>query len=238
MSAQAKAYGVEIIDGRVTACTQGSDGFRLQTTAGTFAARAVVLATGVDVTPPEMDGLETAIARGFIRYCPVCDGYEAIGSRIGVLGGRSGSIEEAHFLLTFSEDVTYLPMPDAPPLDGVQLRRAREAGIRIARGSCAGLALREDAIEVRLSSGDTLIFDTIYPCLGSQPRSSLAQTLGARISKDGELITDARLATNVAGLYAVGDVLHGLDQVASACGQAAIAAAAIHNALRERDRSR
>jgi thioredoxin reductase (NADPH) len=156
--------------------------------------------------------------------------------RGGVLGGRSGSIEEAHFLLTFSEDVTYLPMPDAPPLDGVQLRRAREAGIRIARGSCAGLALREDAIEVRLSSGDTLIFDTIYPCRITTTKQPCPNARCTHL-EDGELI-DARLATNVAGLYAVGDVLHGLDQVASACAQAAIAAAAIHNALRERDRSR
>ena len=41
--------------------------------------------------------------------------------------------------------------------------------------------------------------------------------------------------TNVEGLYAAGDVVQGLDQISVACGQAAIAATAIHNRLRDRD---
>ena len=41
--------------------------------------------------------------------------------------------------------------------------------------------------------------------------------------------------TDVSGLYAAGDVVQGLDQISVACGQAAIAATAIHNRLRKLD---
>ena len=46
---------------------------------------------------------------------------------------------------------------------------------------------------------------------------------------------DAHQATSVAGLYAAGDVVRGLNQIAVAGAEAAVAATAIHNALREAD---
>ena len=49
------------------------------------------------------------------------------------------------------------------------------------------------------------------------------------------MLTDAHQQTSVAGLYAVGDVVEGLDQISVATGQAAVAATAIHNLLRDRD---
>ena len=47
----------------------------------------------------------------------------------------------------------------------------------------------------------------------------------------GELVVDDAQATTVPGLYAVGDVVRGLNQISVAAGQAAIAATRIHNSL-------
>ncbi|UPT63897.1 MAG: FAD-dependent oxidoreductase [Hyphomonadaceae bacterium JAD_PAG50586_4] len=77
----------------------------------------------------------------------------------------------------------------------------------------------------------------LYPCLGCDPLSELAVKAGVRSSPEGGIFVDAHQRTNVAGLYAADDVLKGLDQIASACGQAAIAAVAIHNQLREAGRT-
>ena len=55
----------------------------------TIDARTVLLATGrkADRTA-ELAKLDDGLAAGLIRYCPICDGYEAQGKDIAVLGGR------------------------------------------------------------------------------------------------------------------------------------------------------
>ena len=75
----------------------------------------------------------------------------------------------------------------------------------------------------------------LYAALGGTPRSALARDLGAEVDAIGALVVDAHCRTSVPGVYAAGDVVHGLDQLAVSVGQAAIAATAIHNDLRARD---
>lgn len=232
MRDHASRYGAVLVPGRVTQCEKDAGEFVVRSSGGDFRSRAIVMATGVDVTAPSMPDLEEAIAQGLIRYCPICDGFEAIGARIGVLGARPGAVEEAIFLRTYSEDVTYVVMQDGAELTAEQVDRAATASVSLELDPCVGLEKHEAGIALWLASGKRSVFDVIYPCLGSRPRSELAKHLGAQLSDQSELLTDAHYATSVPGLYAVGDVLRGLDQVASACGQAAVAATAIHNALR------
>jgi thioredoxin reductase (NADPH) len=67
--------------------------------------------------------------------------------------------------------------------------------------------------------------------LGEKARSSLAARLGARTAQCDELVVDDHYATSVPGLYAIGDVVVGLNQIAVATGGAARAAVRIHNQL-------
>ena len=85
---------------------------------------------------------------------------------------------------------------------------------------------------VRLGDGRELRFDTIYPTFGCHMRSDLAIALGARTTEAGDIYVDAHQQTSVSGLYAAGDVVAALNQLSVAVGHAAIAATAIHNALR------
>lgn len=54
---------------------------------------------------------------------------------------------------------------------------------------------------------------------------------GAGLSRGGGIVVDAHQQTTVGGLFAAGDMVEGLDQIAVAAGQAAKAATAIHNLL-------
>lgn len=67
--------------------------------------------------------------------------------------------------------------------------------------------------------------------LGSEVCSDLAQMLGARCNEIGCIFVDEHQRTSVDGLYAAGDVVTDLDQIAVATGHAAIAATDIHNSL-------
>jgi thioredoxin reductase (NADPH) len=73
---------------------------------------------------------------------------------------------------------------------------------------------------------------TLYSAFGMTVQSSLAIALDAQADAGGYLVVDGRQQTSVPGLYAVGDVASGLNQISVATGGAVIAAAAIHQALR------
>ena len=82
-----------------------------------------------------------------------------------------------------------------------------------------------------LQGGASTHLDVLYPALGSAVRSELATALGADCSETGTLKVDDKQQTTVDGVYAAGDVVSDLHQLAVATGHAAIAATAIHNRL-------
>jgi thioredoxin reductase (NADPH) len=85
-----------------------------------------------------------------------------------------------------------------------------------------------DKLDVRLNGGSRS-FDTMYAALGSVIRSDLAVGLDARMTKEGCLVVDAHQRTSVAGLYAAGDVVVGVDQIGHAIGQAIVVATTLRN---------
>jgi thioredoxin reductase (NADPH) len=79
-----------------------------------------------------------------------------------------------------------------------------------------------------------MVFDSVYPALGSHIRSELAVTAGAKANSEGCLVIYDHAETTVPGLFAAGDVVVGLDQIGNAMGQAGVAATAIRNHLASR----
>ena len=73
-------------------------------------AQTVLLATGVTNRRPPMDEAlhDEALARGLIRYCPICDGYEVTDKKVGVIGSGSHGVAEAVFLRSYTADVTLI----------------------------------------------------------------------------------------------------------------------------------
>src|SRR5690348_11980571 len=83
---QALRYGAELRRGTVTALARESGGFIAGSGSETLRARTVLMATGLIDKKPQTEGLADGIVHGAIRFCPICDGYEASDKRIGVLG--------------------------------------------------------------------------------------------------------------------------------------------------------
>jgi thioredoxin reductase (NADPH) len=235
MRSQAEPYVRSFVHERVESVDRIKGGFALRSASRTIRARAVVLATGVAVTAPQLDALSLAVARGVIRYCPICDGLETEGKRVAVLAAKGTSVEEAVFLRTYAEDITLLKAAPDCILSDDQRTAAQRHGVRLESRAPKVLTLADDQLHVEFAGGDSERFDVVYPCLGATPRSMLAVAVGAEVTPTGGILVDSRQQTNVPMLYAAGDVLEGLDQIASAWGQAAIAATAIHNRLRKGD---
>ncbi len=233
MQRQARQFGARITQDTVTKIRSTGEGYEVTSGQGIASARTVLLATGVEVADPEIDELDEAIAHGWIRYCPICDGFEMKDRRVAVLGGRPRAIEEARFLRTYTGDVTYLAVSERSKPSEQDVKRAQSEGIVIEARAPTKLSLGRPGIRLSFAGGASEHFDALYPCLGTSPRSELVRDLGVNTSPDGGVLCDPHHQTSVRGIFAAGDVLQGLDQVASACGHAAIAATAIHNQLRQ-----
>lgn len=234
MREQAAEFGIAVEEGLVERIEREDCVFTAQAEARSWTARAVLLATGVvnDRPPMAPEVHDRALERGLLRYCPVCDGYEASDSRIGVIGTGSRGHGEAMFLRGFSADVTLIAPEGGHELSAEERAELDRCGIVLENGPCGPLRIEGESMIVPLPGGE-LAFDTVYPALGSLVRSDLALALGARASEDGCIEIDAHQRTSVAGLYAAGDVTRGLDQISHAMGQAGVAATTIRNDLCE-----
>ena len=236
MLEQAAEFGVVHEEKRVEHLARTADGFTVGTGEGTFPARTVLLATGVfNHHPPGMDDdfHDAALADHLLRYCPICDAYEVTDKRVGVIGTGDHGTAEALFLRGYTADITLISPDSDHDLDNACLAKLDEAGIERIDGPCGRYERRGDRLAVETAQG-WREFDSVYPALGSHVRGELAALVGADVTGEGCVKTDAHQRTSVAGLYAAGDVVLGLDQISHAMGQAGVAATTIRNDLADK----
>ena len=233
MREQAQKYGASIVQSRVTRLDRVEEGFRAEWGEGSVTARTVLLATGVRNRRPPMD-LELhdeALARGLIRYCPICDGYEVTDKKVGVIGSGGHGVAEAVFIRSYTADVTLIAPDRAHLLAAEDIAKLEEFGIPLVDGPCETVAAHHDCIVVDTAEGH-YVFDSVYPALGSDNRTELAEQIGAKLSDEtGCIVVDSHQRTNVPGVYAAGDVVLGLDQISHAMGEGGVAATTIRNDL-------
>lgn len=228
---QAARYEAQFIDQRITSVEKTDRGFAVRCGSQTLGALRVLLATGVVDRTPDLPEIDANIARRTLCLCPVCDGYEAIDKKIGIIGCSDHALREAVFLKNYSPRITVLAN-DPARLTADFRARGVEAGIALL-DTVHNIVSGSAGYEVSLRDGTTISFDVIYPALGCNVRSELAIGLGILCDENGQVRVGPHQETSVAGVYAAGDVVHSLNQIAVSFGQAATAATAIHNSLAE-----
>jgi thioredoxin reductase (NADPH) len=234
MRAQACKYGAKVENEFVSKLERDDKAGLFTATwgSGCRRARTVLLATGVSNRRPPMDEElhDDALARGLIRYCPICDGYEVTDKKIGVIGSDSHGVAEALFMRSFTADVTLIAPDKAMRLKPDDQDKLKRAGIGCVDGPTQAVAISKDCIVVDTAEGHHA-FDSIYPALGSDTHTQLAEMVGADLSASRCIRIDGHQRTSVPGLYAAGDVVIGLDQISHAMGEGGVAATTIRNDL-------
>jgi thioredoxin reductase (NADPH) len=234
---QAIENGARIENGRVETLVKVEDGFEARTSSAVLTARAVLLATGISDRTPDMDQAvhDDALKAGLIRYCPICDGFEIVDRDVAVIGTGDHGAREAVFLRSYSKTITLVAPYGRHDLSAEVADELSSLGVQIVDGPASHFALTGSKLRVDTASGKRR-FDAMYPALGAEIHSELAVALGAEAREGGCLVVDDHARTSIAGLYAAGDVVLGLDQISGAMGQAALAATTIRNDLGERRR--
>ncbi len=232
MKEQAQHYGASIETGHVKRLDRIEGGFEAEWGSGSVTARSVLIATGVRNRRPPMDEElhDQALGAGLIRYCPICDGYEVTDRKVGVIGDDSHGVAEAVFLRSYTADVTLIAPDSAQRLGGQDWAQLARFGIEAVDGPCQAVAIDGKCITIDTAEGH-YTFDSVYPALGSDVHSDLAEMVGAKLADTGCITVDSHQRTSVLGLYAAGDVVIGLDQISHAMGEGGVAATTIRNDL-------
>jgi len=227
---QAERYGAQVRSGRVASLRRESGKFVASLQGADVDAKFVLLATGLVDPCPRVEGDPAACPPDVIRFCPICDGYEAIDKRVGVLGDLHGAVKKALFLRTYTKDVSVFVTDDRTGTEDT-LKALEEGNLRVL-GTPKEIKLdAAGQITILTESGSVHQLDAIYPALGCAVRSELATVLGASCNETGNLVVDDHQRTTVQDLYAAGDVVTDLHQLSVAFGHAAVAATDIHNRL-------
>ena len=229
--AEIREYGVEIISGRVAAIAEG---FTLTIESRALRARRVLLATGAVDRLPDIRGVRERWGRDFL-HCPYCHGWEVADRPIGVVGAGPGSVDHAHLLRQWSDDVIFFTHTYSLTATERQVLDAR--GIQVVDGVIAELSVVSDRLDaVRLSDGNSVARAALFMRPDLHPRdSALLKSLGIEVDASGFPKTDATGRTTAPGVWVAGNASNPRAQVITAAGEGSAAAIDINNDLVERD---
>ena len=200
---------------------------------------AVLLATGVTNRRPPMDEElhDDALARGLVRYCPICDGYEVTDKKVGVIGSDSHGVAEALFLRSFTADVTLIAPDKAMRLKPEDHEQAESGGDRLRRRADAGGGDRQGLYHRRHRRGPLHLRHHLSGARLRHPhptRRNGRRRLSARIAASTSTATSAPASPD---FMPPATSCIGLDQISHAMGEGGVAATTIRNDLARRSRA-
>lgn len=235
---QAERFGVRIYDAVVESVVQDEHGFNVTAAGMVHHARGLILATGVKDNWVQFPGSEDFIGKT-MHWCITCDGYEMQGQRVLVVGNDEQTAELALQLLSFKPtSVTVLTNNGAVGLRPATIQALHDRGIRLVVDRIVEAKARAKGCfaAVLLERGEELGLDHLFSAQGAEPNTALARSLGVDLTSEGYIKVDTEAKTNVAGVYAAGDVTRLFShQVLTAAHEGATAAIALTYALYQQD---
>jgi thioredoxin reductase len=230
--AEVLRYGVEIVEDRVVEATTG---FSLRLATGqTLTARRVLLATGALDDLPDVAGARERWGRDFL-HCPYCHGWEVRDQAIGVLATGPGSVQHAHLLRQWTDDV--ILFAHTAEVTSAEREALHARGITIVDGTVEELVVTNDHLQgVRLVDGRTVARRALFirPPLRAHVNGPAA-ALGCELLEDGLVRADASGRTSVPGVWAAGNATNPRAQVITAAGEGSAVAIAINTELVQDD---
>jgi thioredoxin reductase (NADPH) len=229
MKEQAERFGAEMLDG--TAVETGlraavkwvvlDDGRRLE-------ASKVILATGTQNRKLGLENEGLLTGRG-LSYCATCDGNFFRGQTVVVNGGGDTAVTDALYLSKIAKTVYLVHRRKEFRAAAVLTERLNDANVIPVTDSviCGLKGVPLQSVKVKnVLTGETRDIEAngLFVAIGTTPNTDFARGQ-VYLDESGYIITDIHMRTNLAGVYAAGDVrVTPLRQVITACADGAIAA--------------
>lgn len=236
---QATTFGAEPIFERVTALHLDDAVKTIETIGGTYQATVVILATGAHPRMLNVPNEGKFRGKG-VSYCGTCDGFFFKDKDVCVVGGGDTAVEEAIYLTKMCSSVTVFHRRDELRCN----KRSQELAFENEK-----INFVWDTIVTRLEGDDRLAqvitknvkteeektwdFEGCFIFAGYLPNADVFPD-NLQVDEQGYVVTDDHMATNLPGVYAVGDVRQKrVRQVSTAVGDGGIVMHDVERYLRE-----
>lgn len=211
---QAKNLGIELKKEEVIKIEKIKETFEVSTSNRKYISRNVILATGNKKNTPDIKGIKGLEGKG-ISYCAICDGFFYRGKDVAVLGSGDYAISEVNDLLNVANKITILTNKKKVPDFRAENVKVETRGVIAVKG--------ENQLEsIELEDGTKLEVDGLFIAQGVAGSTDFARKLGALV-KDNKIVVNDKMETTIQGLYACGDCVGGIYQIAKAINEGMIA---------------
>jgi len=236
---QAKNFGAHIEYGDVTAIRDEGDKKVVTVDDVEVKAKVILIASGRGYGKIDVPGESEYFGRG-VHYCATCDGAFYQNKRLAVVGGANSAIQETIYLTRFASHIDLLVRSTIKASEILQrdLQKYVDDGkITVHIGAVTDEIIGTDggvtSVRATKNSKSMIVkVDGVFIFAGLKPNTGFLAGSGIELDKDGFVKTDAKLQTNIPGIFASGDVRSGATtQIASAVGEGATAAISIREYL-------
>jgi thioredoxin reductase (NADPH) len=230
---QLEDYGCEIFRDLVSSGGRTDDNrFRLCGNDVDYVAECVVLATGLNDVRPDPPLPRTGTG---LHYCLHCDAHMFADESVYVMGSGESAAHVAAIMLNFTDRVDLLTRGDDPEWSDETAAMLRNHPIDVVHQEVSGVQNGSDGWLKALEFEDGTVreYKGGFALYGADYNSGLAKELGCDLNEDGTVDVDDHGRTSVDGVYAVGDLTPGHNQVPIALGDGARAGISVHWTLRD-----
>ena len=238
---QVEEYGADYVQDRVTDVDPldageddgNADGTGFRVTAGSVEITTdhVVLATGFSDERPEPPLPRTG--KG-LHWCLHCDAYMFVDEPVYVMGTNDAAAHVAMIMLNFTPDVDLLTRGDDVEWSEESATMLENHPVDVVHDEVVGMEKDDDGwlSAFEFEDGTVRAYRGGFPMYGSDYNTGLAGSLGVELNDDGTIAVDDHGRTSVDGVYAVGDVTPGHNQIPTAMGEGARCGIGNHYDLR------
>ncbi|SHH31677.1 NAD(P)/FAD-dependent oxidoreductase [Halobaculum gomorrense] len=214
----------------------GPDGFHVDTGDDELTTRRVVLATGFSDERPDPPLPRTGMG---LHYCLHCDAYMFVDEPVYVMGTGDSAAHVAMIMLNFTDEVDVLLRDEEPTWSEDTAEMVENHPIDVVSEEIAEMSKDDDGWleSFEFEDGTVREYKGGFPMYGSDYNAELADALGLEREDSGEVAVDDHGRTSVEGVYAVGDLTPGHNQIPVAMGEGAKCGIAIHMDMRAFPRS-
>ena len=228
---QIQNYGADTVRGLVSDIHGSAGSFRLDVGDDSYGAERVVLATGFSDERPDPPLPRTG--RG-LHYCLHCDAYMFVDESVYVMGQGESAAHVAMIMLNFTDEVDLLLRGEEPEWSEETDKQLRAHPVDIIDEEVTAMNRGEDGWleSFEFEDGTVREYKGGFPMYGSSYNAELAELLDLERNDDGTVQVDDHGSTSVDGVYAVGDLTPGHNQIPTAMGEGARAGIGLHHELR------
>lgn len=229
MQRQAERFGAKSEYAEVEKMELSASPKVLHTSAGTFYAKTVVLATGANPRKLGVAGEDELVGRG-VAYCASCDGMFYKDKTVVVVGGGNTAAEDALILSRIAKKVILVHRRDTLRATKVYHQPLMQTeNVEFRWNSVIAELLHDEKLtgvrleNVKTGEQELLPCDGVFVSVGRVPVTELVQGQ-LELDAGGYVVADETTATSIPGVYAVGDVrTKQLRQVVTAVADGAVA---------------